>query len=118
MFARIGPQRLQGGDFLTDLRHFRRHSLHGSPHLVDIRGHRVNDRDKTRQVAAERLEFLVTIHIVPIKHGSESLHQKPANAAAPTPSANANVSPIVTESLPVPAAAEGPGVVFPPFTLG
>jgi hypothetical protein len=76
MFARVGPQRLQGSDFLTDLRHFGRRSLHGSPHLVDIGGYRVNGGDEPRQVAAKRFEFLVTTHIVPIKHGSKSLRQE------------------------------------------
>jgi hypothetical protein len=36
----------------------------------------MNGRDEPRQVAAERFEFLVTIHIVPIKHGSESLRHQ------------------------------------------
>src|ERR1700733_8685668 len=116
MFARIRPQRLQGGDFLTDLRHFRRRPLHSSPHFVDIRGYRVNGGDETRQVATERLKFLVTVHIVPIDHGSESLHQE--KQTQPLPAANANALMIVAESWPVLAPAEGSGLVFPPFTHG
>jgi hypothetical protein len=77
----------------------------------------VNGRHETRQVAAERLEFLVSIHIVPIKHGSERLNEE-SKRGRNSPERECEHPSIVAESLPVLAAAEGPGVVFPPFTCG
>jgi hypothetical protein len=120
MFARIWPQRLQGGDFLADFRHFGRGPLHGFPHFIDVRRHGVNRRDEPRQVSAKRLEFLVAAHVVPIDtHGFKS----PPSQTQPVSGNDAQLrdareslqtfSVIVAESLPSLSNCELTGRSFP-----